>query len=89
MPHYDGNRLVKGFSLEGHINKDSLKHAEVPCPFCGSKNLRKNGQTGGDGKLVWIECFDCGSNGPKVNEFEVPLPRTWDMALRKWGERTK
>jgi hypothetical protein len=37
-----------------------------PCPFCGSKNIDYNNDTGpGDGGFwEWIECVDCGARCP-------------------------
>ena len=37
-----------------------------PCPFCGSKNIEYNNDTGpGDeGFWEWIECVDCGAKCP-------------------------
>jgi len=33
---------------------------DLPCPFCGSTNLR----SGGDDKIVGVWCHDCDATGP-------------------------
>ena len=48
------------------------------CPFCGSKNVRVNYNSG----HIWVECVDCGCNGPRSFE-----NREW--AIEKWNRRVK
>lgn len=35
----------------------------LPCPFCGSKNINYNNDTGPNDEYFesWIECEDCGA----------------------------
>lgn len=47
-----------------------------PCPFCGSENVRDNYDWG----YFWVECVDCGCNGPRSFE-------NFEWAIQKWNRR--
>ena len=47
-----------------------------PCPFCGSKNVSDNYDSG----YFWVECKDCKVNGPESYE-------DYDKCLELWNRR--
>jgi len=68
----------------------SRKH--LPCPFCGSTNLKPVG-TNGKWDEAQIQCQRCGAEGPRVERSvdtdSLSAPRTKvAIAWRWWDSRT-
>jgi len=62
----DGKCCVDGKSCLDRIEEIMNKPIELlPCPLCGSSNLRVNGHTAGHGERESsVYCWGCGISGP-------------------------
>lgn len=52
-------------------NKNKTNNDLKPCPFCGSENLAEEASGsleiyGSTFQSAWIECLDCGCEGPRL-----------------------
>lgn len=54
---------------------------EKRCPFCAS-----HCRVTGDGKLYWVVCEDCGSQGPIARSKEEAVTK-WDTRVSAWAAR--
>lgn len=57
---------------------DKLK----PCPFCGSTRVREENSPAVG--MIWIECFDCKSNGPYANVLSGAWVDAWNKRPSQW-----
>ena len=60
----------------GHSGQSNPQPKLKPCPFCGSENVRDNYDSG----YFWVECVDCGCDGPRSFE-------NYEWAIEKWNRR--
>lgn len=64
-------------STTEHINVHSSPTST--CPFCGGEGVSNTGTFDDGGLAQWIECEDCGAEGPWCD--------TLQEALDAWSER--
>lgn len=67
----------------------------VPCPFCNSVRLSDECTgaaeiSGHTYQTGWIECLDCGCNGPSVDlTDETPAQNDYQLVRDAWNEAGK
>ncbi len=50
------------------MNKKAIEQAQLlPCPFCGSKLIKSDGD--GDGRY-WNICTECAATGPAISRYD-------------------
>lgn len=56
------------------------------CPFCGSHDLRST--AGRQTSTVWVQCQDCGAQGPRVHSSDpAATARSGVAHWAAWNER--
>lgn len=64
-----------------------------PCPFCGSTRLSEEATgaaeiSGNTYQTGWIECLDCGCDGPSVDlTDETPSKKDYQLVRDEWNIR--
>lgn len=68
--------------------------ALLPCPFCGSARLSDECTgaaeiSGHTYQTGWIECLDCGCDGPSVDlTDETPAQNDYQLVRDAWNRRS-
>lgn len=60
----------------------------LPCPFCGSNNVKPihyNGSYGYSPSEDYVTCTSCGASGGRIKDSDCG--NNMDLAIKKWNRR--
>ena len=71
--------------------KTIKKQIEIlPCPFCGSNNVKPihyNGSYGYSPSEDYVTCTSCGATGSRIGDIDGR--NNMDLAIKKWNRRSR